>query len=389
VTVNRVTQGGLEVLADNVSTARVTQGALEVLASNDPDLLVSQGGLEVLAEGEAPDLIITQGGLEVLALNDPSLIITQVGLEALEPSVGPRPPTVTASNPTETTIDLAGDAFDQFSGSSAVHSKTRWWIYNANTHAEVYDSGESDDLLAHTPPVDTLPGNTDYYAKAEYKNGAGEYSWPGIASNIVRTLSTPVEGTLAIRFYNSSWGLISEYLPATTTATAYGDWQREENIPVPLLTRYIVPCVFKVGTETDDIRIKEVQIDRGRISAGYYPTAFRPEIHDEADISAAGADEGTVIEPFDIDWSLGKVTLVELGGDVTMTWSNLEPYARYYLIVEQDVTGTRLLTWPTEAKFAGGTTPTLTTTAGAKDVFELVVESGSVVHVNTLALDSK
>ena len=73
-----------------------------------------------------------------------------------------------------------------------------------------------------------------------------------------------------------------------------------------------------------------------------------------------------------IDWDDGNVQSVTLGGNRTITFSNQKSGAVYTLMITQDGTGSRTLTWPATAKWPGGVTPTLTTTVSALDIFTFV-----------------
>lgn len=85
----------------------------------------------------------------------------------------------------------------------------------------------------------------------------------------------------------------------------------------------------------------------------------------------------------------GNVFNVTMTGNVTFTFSGATSgkACSFGLYLSQDATGSRTVTWPT-VKWAGGTAPTLTTTASATDV--LVFESldggttwyGSLVGAN-------
>lgn len=63
-----------------------------------------------------------------------------------------------------------------------------------------------------------------------------------------------------------------------------------------------------------------------------------------------------------------------LTGNTTYTLSNPVTRASYTLILEQDVTGSRTITFATTIKWQGGTTPTWSTTAGKKDVVNLIYD---------------
>lgn len=72
--------------------------------------------------------------------------------------------------------------------------------------------------------------------------------------------------------------------------------------------------------------------------------------------------------PATLDVSQGNAFRTVLGGNRTITtFLNAIPGASivYYLV--QDGTGSRTVTWPSNVAWAGGTAPTLTTTASAYD----------------------
>lgn len=80
---------------------------------------------------------------------------------------------------------------------------------------------------------------------------------------------------------------------------------------------------------------------------------------------------------FTVDLSTGTVF------DVTLTTANLTltlpaPGAgkSFTLLLRQDATGSRVVTWPA-AKWPGGATPTLTTTAGGVDLVSFLCVNGT------------
>ena len=95
--------------------------------------------------------------------------------------------------------------------------------------------------------------------------------------------------------------------------------------------------------------------------------------------------DGATITP---DFSLGNNYSVTLGGNRTLANpTNLTAGATGSLFISQDGTGTRTLSWGSFWDFAGGTAPTLTTTASAVDRVDYVVRTtGSIHAVATLNL---
>ena len=94
--------------------------------------------------------------------------------------------------------------------------------------------------------------------------------------------------------------------------------------------------------------------------------------------------DGATITP---DFSLGNNYSVTLGGNRTLANpTNLTAGATGSIFVSQDGTGSRTLSWGSYWDFAGGTAPTLTTTASAVDRIDYVVRTtGSIHAVATLA----
>ena len=91
--------------------------------------------------------------------------------------------------------------------------------------------------------------------------------------------------------------------------------------------------------------------------------------------------DGATITP---DFNNGNIQEVTLAGNRTLANpTNQKSGARYAIIVNQDATGSRTLTFGTDYLFAGGTVPTLTTAASSKDILvflsdgtNLIAESG-------------
>ncbi len=68
-----------------------------------------------------------------------------------------------------------------------------------------------------------------------------------------------------------------------------------------------------------------------------------------------------------IDWNNGNIQSVILTGNTTLTFTNGQDGGEYTLIIKQDDTGNRTVTWPADVRWSNGTTVTLTTTANKTD----------------------
>jgi len=72
------------------------------------------------------------------------------------------------------------------------------------------------------------------------------------------------------------------------------------------------------------------------------------------------------------DLSLGSKQLVVLGGNRILALSNVLSGHCFILKLTQDGTGSRTVTWFSTISWAGGTAPTLTTTASKSDIFGFI-----------------
>ena len=134
---------------------------------------------------------------------------------------------------------------------------------------------------------------------------------------------------------------------------------------------------FTLSDPTDDT--KQVRFDAEDITTATTRVLTAPD----ADVTIAGlekAQEFTKTQNFDattltdgasISWdaSANQVTSVTITDNRTMAApTNLVDGAVYLLMIIQDGTGSRTMSWNAVFKFTGGTAPTLTTTASAKDI---------------------
>lgn len=84
-------------------------------------------------------------------------------------------------------------------------------------------------------------------------------------------------------------------------------------------------------------------------------------------------------ETFDVNVS--AVHTATLDANMTATFTAPSDATRAYtltLVLLQDATGSRLVTWPASVKWPGGVAPTLTTTASRKDILTFETHDGGV-----------
>ncbi len=68
-----------------------------------------------------------------------------------------------------------------------------------------------------------------------------------------------------------------------------------------------------------------------------------------------------------VDWSKATTQAVTLHSNRTLVFTNGQKGGRYTVIITQDATGSRRVTWPASVRWPGVSGPTLTTTAGKTD----------------------
>lgn len=99
------------------------------------------------------------------------------------------------------------------------------------------------------------------------------------------------------------------------------------------------------------------------------------------------ADNATITWDCDVN---GQIVEVTLGGNRTIAApTNVNPRTAYCLIVVQDGTGGRSLTWNSAYKFANGATPVVSSAPGAIDYFTFIGRAGNILHCTGKAQDVK
>src|SRR4051812_28944318 len=78
-----------------------------------------------------------------------------------------------------------------------------------------------------------------------------------------------------------------------------------------------------------------------------------------------------------VDWNVSENQQVTVAGSRTLTFSNPVAGSVYSIKITQDAVGSRLITWPSTVKWAGGSAPTLTTSASKSDLVRFMYD-GSV-----------
>jgi hypothetical protein len=115
----------------------------------------------------------------------------------------------------------------------------------------------------------------------------------------------------------------------------------------------------------------------------------RPTIKDYAESVNA---IGNTVASQSVDIESGNVITATLNvATTTFTFSNISTSGTccsWTMILTQDGSGSRAVTWPASVKWAGGTTPTLSTGANDVDIFSFItVDAGTKIYGFTGGLD--
>lgn len=91
------------------------------------------------------------------------------------------------------------------------------------------------------------------------------------------------------------------------------------------------------------------------------------------------ANTGTA---FTIDLTQGTVQLLTLTGNCTFTFPTPTAGKSFLLLLKQDGTGGRTVTWPATVKWPASTAPTITSTASRTDKFSFTADGASWLGSN-------
>ena len=137
-------------------------------------------------------------------------------------------------------------------------------------------------------------------------------------------------------------------------------------------------AVGEVTVDTD----KDTMVVHDNSQAGGYPMAnlkTAQEFTATQNFNATTLTDGSTIS---WDVSANQVTSVTLGGNRTFgAPTNQKDGGVYVLIVIQDSTGSRTITWNSVFKWVGATAPTLSTAASSRDQFVFVSNGTNLYEI--------
>lgn len=136
---------------------------------------------------------------------------------------------------------------------------------------------------------------------------------------------------------------------------------------------------FVVDKDTGDIDIKQDVTFSGELASSVQcadQQIIRPELKDYAETVDTTASAGS---SYEINLEEGNVHDITLTANATLTFSNPPSTGKagsFTLIIKQDGTGSRSITWPASVNWEGGSAPILTTTSSAVDIFVFITTDG-------------
>lgn len=99
------------------------------------------------------------------------------------------------------------------------------------------------------------------------------------------------------------------------------------------------------------------------IEAGTFTNGYTEEV--------ATANTSTA---YTIDLANGSVQILTLTGNCTFTFPTATAGRSFIVLLRQDATGSRTVTWPAALKWPAGTAPTITATASKQDIFSFIAD---------------
>ena len=187
-------------------------------------------------------------------------------------------------------------------------------------------------------------------------------------------LITPGSGEPQILFLGSGaidtaveLNVMSSYQSATGSGTALL-FEGEEGLLFGVTDNLSSGTIFSVADITG---LPTIEVDAsGDVSLAEYGNSVT--VHRGLKTPIETNTDGATVT-FDLD--VANTHTVTLGGNRTLALSNVDVGQKFIIRLTQDGAGSRTVTWFSTIKWAGGVTPTLTTTANKTDVFGFICTS--------------
>ena len=196
------------------------------------------------------------------------------------------------------------------------------------------------------------------------KGGTGVGTSTGSGNNVLSTsptLVTPILGTPTSATLTNATGL-----PIATGVSGLGT-----GVATFLATPSSANLISAVTDETGS----------GSLVFATSPTLTNPTVTNYVE-TAYSANSSTAIT---LDLANGTVQIITLTGNATITMPTATAGKSFIILLKQDATGSRSVTWTT-VKYPGGTAPTITATASRQDIFSFFAD-GTNWYGTTIGLN--
>lgn len=362
-----------------VDTSGTGSGAAPAVSLAPPDMLVSLGSGSTFSLVDVSNAIAgqTAANISVTPVGDIAATNVQSALQELDTEkLGAASPTFTG------TVLLGQNAVLAFEGSA--------------------DDAHETTITVTNPTADRTITFPDVTGNVVTTGDTGTVTSAMIANTTI--VDGDISASAEIAVSKLANGSARQLLQTASNGT---DVEFTSNVDIPgtldvnnAVTLDSTLQVDGIATFNANIVMEGTSADAHELTLTCNPTADVTVTLPDATTTIAGlglaqsftkAQRGAVVALTDaatiaVDLSLGNNFSVTLGGNRTLgDPTNVTAGQSGFIVVTQDGTGSRTLAYGgTKYKFAGGTAPTLTTTAAAVDVLAYYCESATRITVTSL-----
>lgn len=185
-----------------------------------------------------------------------------------------------------------------------------------------------------------------------------------------KTLTTPVVASI----YQDAGKTKLMTVPAVASDT-FALLGAEQTLALKTLTTPVIASFYQDAGKTKLMTVPNtasdtlVTLTATQTLSG--KTLTKPIVNGSVQALTTDSDGTTVT----FDMAASNIHTVVLGGNRTLAVSNVTVGQAFVLRLTQDATGSRTVTWFSTLKWAGGSAPTLTTTANKTDSFGFICTS--------------